>query len=100
MVGRSSKEVIQFTSLLLYLAVPVVRTITIERNGSGVVIRSDSGWVAIGDGLYQFPPGPDAAHPIVTHPGVVTKATNIRNIRDIPQGQGLVNFDCTLVIEG
>jgi hypothetical protein len=87
-VGRTTYEVVQLASSLLPWAAPVVRTITLERKKEGAVVRFDSGWVATGPGLYQYPqPDPAVAVPvgwtaIETHPGVVRGAWNIRRIRE------------------
>lgn len=94
MVGRAAREVVQVRSVMAPYAVRVVRTITIERSNSGAVLRTDSGWQAVTDGSYDFPA--NTTHPIVTHPGVVTTATNVKNIRDLGS---LVCFDCTLQLE-
>lgn len=87
-VGRTAYEVVQVASVLIPWAAPVVRTITLERKKEGIVLRFDSGWVATGPGLYQYP-APDAAvalppgwTAIETHPGVVRGAWNIRRIRE------------------
>lgn len=87
-VGRTAYEVVQAASILLPWAVPVVRTITLERRKEGAVVRFDSGWVATGPGLYAYPPpDPEVATPpgwtaIETHPGVVRGAWNVRRIRE------------------
>ena len=44
--GRTAYEVIQFKSICWPSQARVVRTITLERHNSGVVKRTDSGWVA------------------------------------------------------
>jgi len=75
MIGRTAHEVVQVRSILLPYRVPVIRTITMERRNHGVVTRHDSGWVAAGDGKYGF-------EGIVTHPGVVTKMTDVTHIRE------------------
>ena len=80
MIGRTAHEVIQVRSVLFPYGVVVVRTITIERRNNAIVTRSDSGWKAVGDGVYQFP-----GSPIVTHPGVVTRITDVVNILDTGQ---------------
>ena len=45
--GRTAYEVIQFKSICWPSQARVVRTITLERHNSGVVKRTDSGWVAV-----------------------------------------------------
>jgi hypothetical protein len=101
-VGRTSREVVQAFSVLYPYAVRVVRTITIERQNGAAVVRHDSGWQAVSDGVYHYPK-PD----LITHPGVVRSAVTVTNIRDTdqrhttPNGSELmaVRFDCALTIE-
>ncbi|MCJ1379351.1 hypothetical protein MMC17_002452 [Xylographa soralifera] len=102
MLGRTSREVVQLYSIKYPWGTQVVRTITIDRQNSGVVVRSDSGWQAVSQGLYQYPkPG------ITTNSGVVLGITNIANIRDTgstfttPDGSQLMGviFDCGVIME-
>ncbi len=86
-VGRTAYEVVQVSSILYPWAVPVVRTITLERRKEGAVLRFDTGWVAVGPGLYRYPLPQPADRPagwteIETHPGVVRGAWNVRRIRE------------------
>jgi hypothetical protein len=83
LVGRTAYEVIQVRSVLYPYAVRVVRTITISRKNSAGVVRKDSGWQAVTDGEYAFPSHPDTV--LVTHPGVVRRIRNVRNLRDTGQ---------------
>jgi hypothetical protein len=122
-VARTAYEVIQIASILYPWAVPVVRTITLERRKEGAVVRFDSGWVATGPGLYDYPdpdpnfipPPPPEWTPIETHPGVVAGAWNVRRIREtgrilnrsLPSSAGPilvelleVRFDADFDIEG
>jgi hypothetical protein len=102
LVGRTSLEVIQVRSILYPYGVRVVRTITIQRKNSGVIVRKDSGWQAASDGDYLFP-----GVGLTTHPGVVRKIVNVTNIRDTGQFIDLsggvqvagVRFDGDLQIE-
>jgi hypothetical protein len=102
LIGRTSMEVVQVRSLLYPYGVRVVRTITIHRKNSGVVVRKDSGWQAASDGDYLFP-----GVGLTTHPGVVRKIVNVTNIRDTGQIIDLnggvqvagVRFDGDLQIE-
>jgi hypothetical protein len=80
LVGRTALEVVQVRSVLFPYGVVVVRTITMERRNNAVITRSDSGWQAVGDGLFDYP-----GTTIVTHPGVVTRITGVLNIRDTGQ---------------
>ena len=106
LVGRTSVEVVQVRSILYPYGVRVVRTITIDRRNTGVVARHDSGWQAASDGEYDFPGG-SSASPLVVHPGVVQKITNVANIRDTGQfldAAGVqvagVFFDGDLIVDG
>jgi len=104
--GRTSFERIQMTSILWPCQATVVRTITIERYGSGSVIRWDSGWVATTPGLFRH----KAAPGVTFHPGAVRGMFNIREIRDTDQVIPLagappaqvqaVYFDTDIEIEG
>jgi len=100
MVGRTNHEVVQVKSILLPWWAIVVRTITIDRQDDAEISRSDSGWVAATPGLFGGPG--------TTHPGVVTGAYNIREIRDTSQtyspGGGVelvgVYFDADIAMTG
>ncbi len=101
--GRAAHEVVQVKSILLPYFVPVVRTITLERKGNAVFTRQDSGWVAVRDGVYRSSPGSG----IVTHPGVVQRATRVTNIRETGTavsagGMDFVAayFDTDLIVDG
>ena len=65
-VGRTSREVVQAFSVLYPYAVRVVRTITIERQNGAAMVRHDSGWQPVSDGIYHYP-----QPTLITHPGVV-----------------------------
>lgn len=96
LIGRTAHEVVQVKSILYPWAVPVVRTITIQRMPGGGVTRYDSGWQAQGPGYYDFsydedtntknPDGtPKLIHhpsPLEFHPGVVRGIANVSHIRD------------------
>ena len=101
-VGRTAREVVQVRSILLPYGVPVVRTVTLQRKADAIVGRSDSGWVAAGDGDYDI-----AGSGVVTHPGVVSRITNVEDIRETGQrvtadGQEFiaVYFHGDLILEG
>jgi len=84
--GRTAHEVVQVKSLLYPWAVPVVRTITIQRTSGGGVTRYDSGWVAQGPGTYDFSytdeSGTHHNNPFEFHPGVVQGVYNVTEISD------------------
>ena len=100
-VGRTAYEVVKVKSLL-YCACPapaVVRTIIIQRTGSGGVVRHDSGWASVTPGLYQV-------KGLTFHPGVVKGMFNIREIRetglvytDGSVEMRAVHFDADILIE-
>lgn len=99
--GRTAYEVIQFRSILYECGARVVRTVVLERHNSGRVIRKDSGWVAVDDGLF--------AVPILFQKGAVNSFRNIRRIRvtsaapiDLGDGGEVepVIFDADVDVEG
>ncbi|MCJ1350794.1 MAG: hypothetical protein MMC33_000775 [Icmadophila ericetorum] len=103
LVGRTSLEVVQFSSVCYPFLFRLVRTITIQRLESGVVVRQDDGWRASSTGIYADPLGA-----IITHPGVVQGVTNVTNIRDLNQSQTVSNdtialsgvqYDCDVLLE-
>lgn len=92
MMGRTAHEVIQVKSILYPWGIKVVRTITVFRTGTGKIYRTDSGWKAESDGLFDFSyrykdlngdlQTKDA--PYEFHPGTIKGLFNIRNIKDAP----------------
>jgi hypothetical protein len=100
--GRTNYEVVEIQSILWPCMARVVRRITLRREGSGSVLRRDSGWVPATPGLFVRP---DCA--CVVHPGVVKGMYNIREIRDTPQRVQVkpnvelqvVYFDADLALE-
>ena len=101
MLGRTGHEVIQVKSILYPWGIRVVRTITVFRTGSGYVFRTDSGWKAESDGLFDFsyaylkkgvnPFGKLTtadfeyiSAPYEFHTGIIRGLFNVRNIKDAP----------------
>ncbi|HRO44788.1 hypothetical protein [Agriterribacter sp.] len=101
MLGRTGHEVIQVKSIIYPWGIRVVRTITVFRTGSGYVFRTDSGWKAESDGLFDFSysylkKGKDPfakltladfeniEAPYEFHPGIIRGLFNVRNIKDAP----------------
>jgi hypothetical protein len=96
--GRTAHEVIQVKSVIYPWGIRVVRTITIYRSSNGFPWRTDSGWKAESDGVYDFrtpiknvPSDPQAlkdakaaegARAYVFHPGMVEGVYNVRNIKE------------------
>jgi hypothetical protein len=82
LVGRTSHEVIQVQSLVYPWAIKVIRTITIDRQASGVVQRYDSGWQAASDGLFNYPAATGIAADQV-HAGLLSGLINVKNIQEL-----------------
>jgi hypothetical protein len=76
LIGRVSREVVQAKSILYPWGVPVVRTITIYRDGGGGIYREDTGWQASGPGVYAIPG-------LTFHPGAVLGVFSVRNIAEL-----------------
>jgi hypothetical protein len=92
--GRTAHEVIQMQSALDPVHAVVVRTITIDRQPGGWMLREDSGWQPASDGRFAFNDyqevDPDntnlrtvaaAFPPARVHRGAIEAVVNIRNIR-------------------
>jgi hypothetical protein len=100
-LGRTGHEVVQVKSILYPWGAIVVRTITIDRKDDAEVTRYDSGWVAA-------TPGTFSTAGITVHPGIMTGAFNIREIRDTAQSYAAaggvevvgVYFDADIQVEG
>lgn len=82
LVGRTSREVIQVQSIICPWAIRVVRTITIDRQASGVVHRVDSGWQPASDGLFDFPSTTGITRDQI-HAGVVGGVIQVKNIQQL-----------------
>jgi hypothetical protein len=90
MLGRTGHEVIQVKSLLYPWGIRVVRTITLFRTGSGYVFRTDSGWQAESDGLFDFtykyldPQSNNTLTitPYKLHTGAIRGLYNVTNIQE------------------
>lgn len=77
--GRTAFERVQIVSYLWPCLARVIRTIVLERQGSGLVRRWDSGWIATTPGAFRHPKFDRI------HPGVVDAMYTIREIRDTDQ---------------
>ncbi len=91
LLGRTSHEVIQVKSILYPWGIRVVRTITVFRTGAAIVYRTDSGWKAESDGLFNFSysykktgQDVDVDDAYEIHPGIIKGLFNVRNIKDAP----------------
>ncbi len=85
MVGRTALEVIKVSSVVYPWGIRVTRSITIERKGGGGVIRKDSGWQALGPGLFDFTADGIPNQPYEIHPGLIRGIENVRRIRPLAQ---------------
>jgi hypothetical protein len=81
-IGRTALDVIQVVSIIYPWCIPVVRTITMQRQNAGWILRTDSGWQAAGPGTFAFL-SPDFAGRM--NPGPLVGAYNVRNIQDAAQ---------------
>jgi hypothetical protein len=82
LIGRTSHEVIQVQSIIDPWAIKVVRTITIDRQASGVVHRYDSGWQAASDGLFAYPASTGITAEQI-HAGLISGVINVKNIQQL-----------------
>ena len=78
--GRTSYERILMVSVLWPCLARMVRTIILERQGSGSVLRWDSGWLATSPGLFKHPKFNG-----VIHTGLALGMVDIREVRDTDQ---------------
>jgi len=91
LMGRTSHEVIQVKSILYPWGIRVVRTITVFRTGAAIIFRTDSGWKAESNGLFDFSYSywknnvlVDENDQYEIHPGIIKGLFNVRNIKDAP----------------
>jgi hypothetical protein len=82
LIGRTSHEVIQVQSIICPWGIKVVRTVTIDRESSGVVQRYDSGWQAASDGLFQYPTTTGIT-PNEIQAGIIGGVINVKNIQQL-----------------
>src|SRR4029453_3634574 len=59
LAGRTSYQVIEMQATKYPWCAKCVRIITIERTNGGFILREDSGWVPVTDGLFRFPSSAD-----------------------------------------
>jgi hypothetical protein len=78
--GRTSYERILMVTVLWPCLSRMVRTIILERQGSGRTLRWDSGWLSTSPGRYVHPKFPGTIHR-----GVVEGMYDIREVRDTDQ---------------
>ena len=91
LVGRTRYEVIQVKSTIFPWHIPVVRTITIEREAAGWVHRQDSGWQAAAPGDLDL-----SDLGVVSQKGAIEGVFNVRNIADVG---GLISSKTTPSID-
>jgi hypothetical protein len=82
MVGRTAHEVIQMQSVIYPWFVRVTRSIIIDRQAGGWILREDTGWLAASDGLFAYTPAAAEAFPeSKRHLGAISGIERVRNIR-------------------
>ena len=84
--GRTAYEVVKARSTMYPYCAPLVRTITISRQNSGWVARTDTGWVAAGPGIFKFP---NAELTQSLNRGAIAGVYNIKNVQEfetVPAG--------------
>jgi hypothetical protein len=82
LIGRTAHEIIEVQSIIYPWAIKVVRTITIDRQGSGSVLRYDSGWQPASDGLFQYPAAANIPASQI-QAGLITGLINVKNIQEL-----------------
>jgi hypothetical protein len=80
-VGRTGFEVVQVASLLYPHAPLMVSTVTMQRQNTGWVERSATGWKPATQGNFVFPPALTIGGRV--HRGAVAGVFNIRNVREV-----------------
>jgi len=109
MVGRTALEVIKVSSVLYPWGIRLTRSVTVERRGGGGVIRRDSGWQALGPGLFDFTSTAQPAQPYEIHPGLIRGVFDVDRVRplaqdaiDLPGGGAVLPmaFDAEIAIDG
>lgn len=74
LLGRTSYELVQIASLIVPWCIRITRTIIFDRFSTGLVVRHDTGWKAIGTGTFERL-GADQKLP-----GAIDYLQNIHNI--------------------
>jgi hypothetical protein len=74
LVGRTAYELVQIQTVIVPFSIRQTRTIIFDRYDTGLVVRHDTGWKAIGDAAFELLKG----HVL---PGGVQRLTNVHNIR-------------------
>ena len=78
-VGRTSHMVVQAVSTIVPWDVRVQRSVTMDRQKAGYILREDSGWQAITNGDLSMAPASRL------HRGAIAEIRNVRNI--LPAGK-------------
>lgn len=87
--GRTAYELVQAVSVIYPWGICTTRTVTFLRNNNAVIFREDSGWVAKGQGLFDFsfhwPTNNGTVfYPNIydIYPGLVQGLFNVTNIKE------------------
>ena len=74
LVGRTSYELVQIASVIIPWSIRITRTIIFDRFSTGLVVRHDTGWKAVGFGKFELLQADQQL------PGAVDHLQNIHNI--------------------
>jgi len=92
-IGRTGHEVVKAATVLYPYCVRLVRTITMQRQNAGWMQRTDSGWQAASQGVFDFPPTISASQfNGRLHKGALTGLFNVRHIREQNEFQTIGTF--------
>ena len=78
--GRTAYEVVKAQTTMYPYCVPLVRTITITRQNSGWMARTDTGWVAAAPGIFKFP-NAQFTQSLVNR-GAIAGVYNVKNVQE------------------
>ena len=74
LLGRTAVEIVQIASIIAPYCIRMTRSVIFDRQDSGLVVRHDTGWKAIGSGSFEL------LQPDQKLLGAVDHLENIRNI--------------------
>jgi hypothetical protein len=81
--GRTGFELVQIVSVIIPWCIRITRTVVFDRFDTGLVVRHDTGWKAVGIGRFEI------LHPGKLLPGAVQQLQNVHNIA-APGGADLI----------
>jgi hypothetical protein len=75
LLGRTAHEIITAQTWIVPFCIRLQRTITFDRSDQGEVVKHDTGWHAVGPGVFEL------LSAATLLPGPVAKLDNVRNIQ-------------------